>query len=241
MCRTLPPTESSSAKLKKNVVEKTKPAPSATATPAPSAPTTSPSVDLCINIEGAQSAIPSGMARNASGNCSVPPPEIAPVDSCRNVKGAQTYIPAGMTSDGSGNCVVPPPVASVAAPAAPVPTASPSSTKALAVGNKITSYLQTLNAQISDLNQQMAAAQNTPAPAPNTNVCKGVKSSNGCIGNYSPSYNLGASILGSQISQLGERRNRLNDIYGKVQDYGRNGVMPSSGDIEFLASVGISW
>lgn len=39
----------------------------------PSSPPTPTAVDICSNIEGAQSYIPNGMTRNANGNCIVPP------------------------------------------------------------------------------------------------------------------------------------------------------------------------
>jgi hypothetical protein len=60
-------------------------------------------VDVCPNIDGNQTSIPSGMIKDANGNCVTTPP----VDVCPNIDGNQTSIPSGMIKDANGNCVEP--------------------------------------------------------------------------------------------------------------------------------------
>jgi hypothetical protein len=60
--------------------------------------------DVCPNLEGVQTQVPSGMAKDADGNCNSPP-----ADLCPNVEGVQEQVPAGMVKDASGDCFAPPP------------------------------------------------------------------------------------------------------------------------------------
>jgi hypothetical protein len=66
-----------------------------------------PPPDQCPNIAGNQASVPTGMVKDASGNCVTPPPP--PTDQCPNIEGLQTSVPAGMVRDASGNCATPPP------------------------------------------------------------------------------------------------------------------------------------
>ena len=68
---------------------------------------TPPPHDVCPNIPGTQTTVPTGMITDGSGNCVTPPPP--PTDVCPNISGVQPTVPAGMVTDGSGNCVTPPP------------------------------------------------------------------------------------------------------------------------------------
>ena len=61
--------------------------------------------DVCPNLGGAQQQVPTGMVKDAAGNC-VPPP---PSDVCPNIEGIQTQVPSGMVKNAAGNCVPPPP------------------------------------------------------------------------------------------------------------------------------------
>ena len=56
-------------------------------------------VDVCSNISGTQTSVPSGYTRDASGNCNQ-----TVTDVCRNIGGTQTSVPYGYTRDASGNC-----------------------------------------------------------------------------------------------------------------------------------------
>jgi putative hemolysin len=58
--------------------------------------------DLCPNIAGTQSSVPTGMIVDALGNCVT-----APIggDLCPNIANTQSSVPVGMTIDASGNCV----------------------------------------------------------------------------------------------------------------------------------------
>jgi hypothetical protein len=56
--------------------------------------------DVCPNIAGTQTSVPSGMVIDGSGNC-----VNTPTDVCPNIAGTQTSVPSGMVIDGSGNCV----------------------------------------------------------------------------------------------------------------------------------------
>jgi len=60
--------------------------------------------DVCPNISGNQSSIPSGMIIDASGNCVIAPSN---TDFCPNIAGIQDEVPNGMVINGSGNCVTP--------------------------------------------------------------------------------------------------------------------------------------
>ncbi len=95
-----------------------------------------PIVDVCPNLGGAQTTIPSGLVLDEFGNCVVPElindscPNLAgnqvampegyildsfgncvlpedPLDVCPNISGEQTQIPDGYTTDGFGNCIIP--------------------------------------------------------------------------------------------------------------------------------------
>jgi hypothetical protein len=59
--------------------------------------------DVCPNIEGVQTQVPSGMVKESSGNCGTPP-----TDQCPNLAGVQVQVPAGMARDVAGNCFTPP-------------------------------------------------------------------------------------------------------------------------------------
>jgi hypothetical protein len=61
--------------------------------------------DLCVNIEGVQTEVPSGMVRDEQGNCTTP--NNGGTDICVNIEGVQTEIPSGMVKDEQGNCVTP--------------------------------------------------------------------------------------------------------------------------------------
>lgn len=62
-----------------------------------------PPTDVCPNIEGLQQQVPAGMVKDSSGNCITPP-----TDLCPNIDGVQTQVPAGMIKDSSGDCITPP-------------------------------------------------------------------------------------------------------------------------------------
>lgn len=88
----------------------------------PNAPT-----DVCPNIPGIQSSIPSGMQLDGNGNCYTPTPPPTPVtpittpvktDLCKNLSGTQTVLPSGYYRSG-GNCYPQP-----AAPTEPVDVCS---------------------------------------------------------------------------------------------------------------------
>jgi hypothetical protein len=59
--------------------------------------------DVCPNIEGVQTQVPSGMVKDSSGNCITPP-----TDQCPNLEGVQEQVPAGMARDIAGICFTPP-------------------------------------------------------------------------------------------------------------------------------------
>lgn len=54
-------------------------------------------IDVCSNIDGAQSTMPDGYLLDSQGNCQP--------DSCVNIPGLQTSVPSGYDSDSAGNCV----------------------------------------------------------------------------------------------------------------------------------------
>jgi hypothetical protein len=60
--------------------------------------------DVCPNLGGVQQQIPTGLVKDAAGNC-VPPP---PTDVCPNIEGVQTQVPSGMIKSSAGSCVPPP-------------------------------------------------------------------------------------------------------------------------------------
>ena len=79
-------------------------------------------VDICKNIEGTQTTIPTGMRWDNNQNCIASEQNVQPVpivDFCNNIEGAQSYVPSGMTRNTDGNCIVP-----------PVPTPTPTPTPA---------------------------------------------------------------------------------------------------------------
>jgi hypothetical protein len=65
-----------------------------------------PPKDECPNIAGNQSSVPSGLVKDASGNCVQP--QQPPADVCPNIEGVQSSIPAGFVKDASGHCICPP-------------------------------------------------------------------------------------------------------------------------------------
>ncbi len=82
----------------------------------PSSPT-----DVCPNIPGIQTSLPSGMQLDESGNCYTPSiPPVTPIvtDLCNNLPGIQTSLPSGYYKS-SGNCYPQP-----LAPAEPVDVCS---------------------------------------------------------------------------------------------------------------------
>jgi signal transduction histidine kinase len=87
----------------------------------------SASADVCPNIPGVQTSIPSGMQLDGNGNCYTPTPPPTPVtpvttpvttDLCKNLSGTQTVLPSGYYRSG-GNCYAQP-----TAPAEPVDVCS---------------------------------------------------------------------------------------------------------------------
>lgn len=83
--------------------------------------------DVCPNIPGVQTAVPSGMQLDGGGNCYTPTPPPGPVtpvttpvktDLCKNLGGTQTVLPSGYYRSG-GNCYAQP-----SAPAEPVDVCS---------------------------------------------------------------------------------------------------------------------
>lgn len=79
--------------------------------------TPEPIVDVCTNIDGDQSTVPTGMVKDTPGttpgNCTIPP-----VDVCTNIYDAQPTVPTGMIKDTPGttpgNCSVPPTCSNIA-------------------------------------------------------------------------------------------------------------------------------
>jgi|GEM_PF-1175709 len=63
--------------------------------------TGSTGTDVCPNISGVQTSVPSGYIKDGAGNC-VPQTE---TDVCPNITGVQTSVPSGYIKDGAGNCV----------------------------------------------------------------------------------------------------------------------------------------
>jgi hypothetical protein len=70
-----------------------------------------PPKDECPNIAGNQSSVPSGLVKDAGGNCVQP--HQPPTDVCPNIEGVQSLVPNGFVKDASGNCVCPPAVVTV--------------------------------------------------------------------------------------------------------------------------------
>lgn len=63
-------------------------------------------IDVCPNIPGFQTTMPSGMQLDSNGNCYTPAPSI---DVCANLAGNQQTIPNGYyRDDNSGNCYIQP-------------------------------------------------------------------------------------------------------------------------------------
>ncbi len=55
--------------------------------------------DVCLNLEGYQSALPEGYEVTDGHNCT-----LLPVDICLNIDGVQAEVPAGYQVEGSGEC-----------------------------------------------------------------------------------------------------------------------------------------
>ena len=67
-----------------------------------------PKIDICKNIEGIQTYVPSGMTAN--GNvCTITRVVQQPIDVCLNIEGIQTTVPSGMVLQ-NGNCTTPMPI-----------------------------------------------------------------------------------------------------------------------------------
>lgn len=69
-----------------------------------------PAVDVCVNLDGIQTQIPTGYESDTAGNCKeiiIVEPE--PVDLCLNLEGIQAIIPDGYVKNETGQCVLPPP------------------------------------------------------------------------------------------------------------------------------------
>lgn len=113
--------EESDKQKSENISASTKPQVSPNAEiPFKPAPPVSTAVDICKNIEGTQTTMPTDMRWDNNQNCVASELNIQPVpivDLCNNIEGAQSYIPSGMVRDTNGSCVVPP---------APIPTPAPS-------------------------------------------------------------------------------------------------------------------
>ena len=58
--------------------------------------------DVCPNIAGMQTTVPTGLVKDASGNCVHAAQQ---TDVCPNVEGMQTTVPTGLVKDAHGNCV----------------------------------------------------------------------------------------------------------------------------------------
>ena len=86
--------------------DESNPAPGAAVAIAPIVPIIPivPVIDVCPNIGGAQTTIPSGLSLDSFGNCVAP--ELLN-DSCPNISGNQTELPGGYILDSFGNCVLP--------------------------------------------------------------------------------------------------------------------------------------
>jgi hypothetical protein len=61
--------------------------------------------DVCPNLGGVQQQVPTGLVKDAAGNCVSPPPS----DVCPNIEGIQTQVPSGMVKNTAGDCGPPPP------------------------------------------------------------------------------------------------------------------------------------
>jgi uncharacterized repeat protein (TIGR01451 family)/fimbrial isopeptide formation D2 family protein len=77
--------------------------------------------DVCTNIPGTQTDVPTDMVRDSRGNCTTPP---TTSDLCKNIEGVQTTVPTGMNRDSSGNCVFPPVTKPCVASTSPTDVAS---------------------------------------------------------------------------------------------------------------------
>ena len=76
-------------------------------------PTPEPA-DLCLNLEGVQTEIPTGYESNIPGNCAETIIETEPMDLCPNLEENQAIIPEGYEKSIQGDCVpVPPSVVDV--------------------------------------------------------------------------------------------------------------------------------
>jgi hypothetical protein len=82
-----------------------------------------PPPDVCPNIEGIQTQVPAGMVKNAAGSCVPPPP---PPDECPNIEGIQTAVPSILVKNAAGDCVPPPPPDDVCANIEGIQTQVPS-------------------------------------------------------------------------------------------------------------------
>lgn len=120
--------------------------------PTPPVPTV---VDICKNIEGIQTTIPTGMRWDNTQNCVALELNVQPaptVDLCNNIEGAQSYIPSEMIRDTNGNCIVLPTLTPTPTPTpspviTPVAPIVPSSIKIST--NKLNNYMEiSLNPQI---------------------------------------------------------------------------------------------
>ena len=113
------------------------------------------------------------------------------------------------------------------------------------IESQITSYLQKLETQISEVKQKIAidqaiARSAASSASKSTAVCKGTQTSGGCeLNRTTISYNVGSAVNGGILAQLAERRNTLNAIQSKLKESGSNGI--TENDKTFLTSIGISW
>jgi hypothetical protein len=89
-----------------------------------------PPPDECPNLAGNQTSVPTGMSKDASGNCITPPPPPPPTDECPNIAGNQATVPAGMIKDPSGTCFTP---STPPPPETPLVTATPAAAVAPAI------------------------------------------------------------------------------------------------------------
>jgi len=206
-------------------------------------------IDVCLNIEGIQSQIPSGYS-SVSNICTL----INIKDYCPNIEGVQPKIPEGkIFYRNTGECLTEKELDVIENIQSTksleqdneiktdINAVKKVDTKAIKIENQIIVYLQNLDSQIMALKQKIAIAnaiaQNTP-PKP-TSVCQGTKTSNGCeITNNNISFNVGNAVNGSILAQLTQRKEQLNKILLKLNSDGIKAI--TDNDIKFLSSLSIT-
>ena len=195
-------------------------------------------IDVCLNIEGIQSQIPSGYS-SVSNICTL----INIKDYCPNIEGIQSKIPNGMFFYKNTNeCLTENEIEAVENKNSKeiqdltneinnlkkevesqakvqkeikkkIELKSQPSTdsEALKIENQIVVYLQNLDSQIAEKRQKIG--KNTASSASkSTTGCQGTKTSNGCEASHTISFNIGNAVNGSILAQLSERKEQLNKI-----------------------------